>query len=49
MKGDWNFTLPCAVSVVPENTIFQALGENYGDRAGRESIDEGIRGVHGAS
>ena len=27
--------------------ILQTLGRNYGDRVGRESIDEGIRGVQG--
>ena len=27
--------------------VFEGLGKNYGDRVGRESIDEAIRAIQG--
>ena len=34
--------------VVSETKVLKGLGENYGDRVGRESIDEGIRDAQGS-
>ena len=34
--------------LVSETMVLRGLGEKYGDRVGRESIDEGIRGVQGS-